>query len=1172
MGKKNRNINPYQNGGKSKLEAIISFVHKLMCESDKLLMLVNTENFDIIQANHIFNTTFKCNPTLETPVKISNFFAIGLKNNDNIDFLFKKSNVPIIKKDVDLYEHVVTFEKINQFVIGKQKYQLIKVITINSGGNEAFQLIYDNQVYKGLMENSLTGIFYADSAGNIIDVNTKVLEILGSPSALATKAINVLTFPPLIEIGFSDDFKKCIQLKTTICNTADYITNWGKKISVNYSFTPIANRRGAIVAVLANIENIEKQRMAELMLLESETNYKNLFNSSVDGIIVSDLSGKILEINSRFYEMLGYTLNELNEIPKKAIIPQKWHSAEKEFISTIYKERQGTFEKEYIAKSGKLIPVAITAWIMQNSKGEDDKIGAIVHDITLRRDTTETLKKRTIELAERIKELNCLYLLSKIEARIEAPLQETLQELIDILPPAMQCPGHSHFALHIGQWHLTTPNFIKDIVAEEIEINVNKHLHGMLVLYITPNLKNGKYVTVLEEEKKLLRLAAATLERIFRKHLQEDELVQYRERLEDLIALRTNELADTNERLKKEIIYRKNAELELREREAYYSDMFERNQAIKIIIDYETGTVVDANSSACVFYGYTRDAFKKLNIINLSPGKKLFLDILREKINESGSFSYNTVQKLAGNIEKFVTINASLVVHKMHKFIFCVISDISAQKAFEAELLESENKFAGIFNTIADALFLVDSKDYNIVLVNPSACTLYQRSEKQLLSMKFSELYSADDNSWAQLVGSANCFPLHWHIKSDGQLFPVEIKTNNFLFKNRSVNILVVRDITERRKAENALRESEQRYREISDNAPSFVWETDNSMCYTYVSKGITKILQAKPEEIIGKKIFDLCHEAHKEEYIRTINEAYAMRRGFNEINKCYKVQNGAKLWMSSFGMPVFDEKNNFIGFRGIDNDITERKMVHEAFQNALEKEKKLNQLKSKFITTVSHEFRTPLTLISSNAQLLEKFYPQLDDATKNKSFKRITETVKHMSLMLDNVSLIGKDESGVLEFNPVQLDIERFCAELAEEIESIYGNEVPVKLHVIKSIGQVIVDKSLLQHVIRNLLTNAIKFSKPGDNVIFEINEAPENVVEFNIIDKGIGIPEEDIPYIFEPFHRGGNAQNIKGTGLGMSIVKRCVELHNGTVHLESAVNVGTNVKVCIPYLKFDN
>lgn len=1172
MRKKVQNTTQKQNTGKGLLFNVISFANKLIGESDNMIMLVDTGKFHILTANNAFNITFRCNPTVENNIKLRDIFIFNGKSYINSDNLSFANNIIVIKEGIELYNQAVTLEKITQFKALGIEYWLIKVDYPASATNAALKLIYDNQIYKGITENALTGIFYADKYGNIIDVNIKVLELLGSPSAIATKAINVLTFPPLIEIGFSENFKKCVQSKTTICNSADYTTKWGKPISVNYSFTPIANRRGAIVGVLANIEDIDKQRRAELMLEESETNYKNLFNSSVDGIIISDLHCKILEINKRFYEMIGYSLEELNSIPLSHVIPEKWHTIERDFVAKLYQERQGTYEKEYIAKSGKVIPVSITAWVMQNFRGEDDKIGAIVQDITQRRDTTETLRKKTLELAERVKELNCLYLLSKIEAQVDASIQEKLQELVNILPNAMQCPNQSHFELIIEPWHLSTLDFKKNVNYGELQINVDNKRQGRLIFYIDPNVKTSLGIQLLNEEKKLLQTAVATIERMILKDQQEQELKLHKEKLEDLVALRTGELAESNTKLKSEIAYRKQAEITLREREAYYSDMFERNQAIKIIIEYETGIVVDANSAACAFYGYTKDEIKTLNIRDFYLHDQGFLPFLRGKIDESGSFFHNSMLKLHNNIEKYVTINASLVVHKAKKFIFCVISDITAQKAIETELLESENKFASIFNTITDALFLVDIATNIIVLVNPSACKLYKMDEAQLLSMKYSGLYCDEDTTWKQVTNKNNYFPLHWHKKGDGQVFPVEIKTNNFVFKTRIVSIIVVRDITERRKAETALRESEQRYREIADNAPSFVWETDKSMNFTYVSKGVVRILQYNPEEIIGKKIYEFCHDAYKHEYMATIEEAFALRRGFNEITKCYRVKNGGKLWLASFGMPVFDEKEQFIGFRGIDNDITERKMVHEAFQNALEKERKLNQLKLKFITTVSHEFRTPLTLISSNAQLIEKFYPQLDDAAKNKSFRRITETVKHMSLMLDNVSLIGKDESGVLEFNPVQLDIERFCTEVAEEIESIYGNEIPVKLNIHKAIGSVIVDKSLLQHIIRNLLTNAVKFSHMGDFVIFEIDEASGNVVELTIKDKGIGIPEEDLSYIFEPFHRGANTKNIKGTGLGMSIVKRCVELHNGTIHLESALNKGTKVVVRIPFLKFDS
>ncbi|WP_009630746.1 PAS domain S-box protein [Synechocystis sp. PCC 7509] len=246
--------------------------------------------------------------------------------------------------------------------------------------------------------------------------------------------------------------------------------------------------------------------------------------------------------------------------------------------------------------------------------------------------------------------------------------------------------------------------------------------------------------------------------------------------------------------------------------------------------------------------------------------------------------------------------------------------------------------------------------------------------------------------------------------------------------------------------------------------------------------------------------------------------------------------------------------------------DITERKHVETDIRQALEKEKELGELKSRFVTMASHEFRTPLATILSSSELLEYYSHKWSDDKKLKHQQRIQSSVKHMTSLLDDVLLIGKAEAGKLEFQPRLLDIIQLSRDLVEEVQ------VTTQTHTINFCPQTqwdrldgLIDEKLFRHIITNLLTNAVKYSPQGKEVDFNL-ECDRTRAIFSIQDGGIGISIEDQQQLFESFHRGRNVSNIPGTGLGLAIVKKSVDLHGGTITAESQLEVGTKFTVTLP------
>jgi signal transduction histidine kinase len=244
--------------------------------------------------------------------------------------------------------------------------------------------------------------------------------------------------------------------------------------------------------------------------------------------------------------------------------------------------------------------------------------------------------------------------------------------------------------------------------------------------------------------------------------------------------------------------------------------------------------------------------------------------------------------------------------------------------------------------------------------------------------------------------------------------------------------------------------------------------------------------------------------------------------------------------------------------------------------KNALEQEKKLNELKSRFVTMASHEFRTPLASILSSSELLEHYSYKWSEEKKLSHLHRIQTSVKHMTELLNDVLLLGKSDAGKLQLNPIKINIGQFCREIVEEIQLttqthhiIFNNDnYQPNLGTNKSECTVAyLDEKILRHILNNLLSNGIKYSPDSDKVIFDLICETERVI-FRVRDFGIGVPPEDRDRLFDSFHRANNVGSIPGTGLGLPIVKRAVDLHGGTISMESQIGKGTTFTVTLPYL----
>ncbi|NDJ62149.1 MAG: PAS domain-containing protein, partial [Chloroflexi bacterium] len=256
----------------------------------------------------------------------------------------------------------------------------------------------------------------------------------------------------------------------------------------------------------------------------------------------------------------------------------------------------------------------------------------------------------------------------------------------------------------------------------------------------------------------------------------------------------------------------------------------------------------------------------------------------------------------------------------------------------------------------------------------------------------------------------------------------------------------------------------------------------------------------------------------------------------------------------------------------GVVSDISVLKLAQsvqleqERLQIAIAKERELSEVKTHFMSMVSHEFRTPLAMILSAAEMLERYFDQMNVAQRQDKLATIQAQIGHLRTMLDEVALILRAGLGYLEYDPKPVDVVAYCESLLEEVRNTIGQTHVVRSMMPDDLPMVYVDARLLRRILVNLLSNALKYSMPGTLVALRLLRRRGQLC-FEISDAGRGIPPEDHERLFDAFFRGSNVEDVGGTGLGLAVVIESVRMHNGSITLESEVGKGSTFKVLLPF-----
>ncbi|MBW4614513.1 MAG: PAS domain S-box protein [Desmonostoc vinosum HA7617-LM4] len=503
-----------------------------------------------------------------------------------------------------------------------------------------------------------------------------------------------------------------------------------------------------------------------------------------------------------------------------------------------------------------------------------------------------------------------------------------------------------------------------------------------------------------------------------------------------------------------------------------------------------------------------------------------------------------------------------------------IIECQQAQKALEKSeercklVEESLLRFRKAIESTSDAIAMADIAGESIY-VNPAFIELFDYTLEQLQSaggiavifQKYFEykkilLNIQKGESWRGEITMQT---------SNGQSVQIDLRVDAIKDTNDKIMgiISIYTDITQRKQAEEGLRLRD-RAIAASSNGIIIADVTMPASPIIYVNPAFERMSGYCAAEVIGQNFRLLQNTDINQSGLQELRKA--MQEGKDcTVVLCNNHKDGSLCWNELNISPVYDKHGYLTHYIGIQADITVRKQLEQELRIALEKEKELSELKSRFVSMTSHEFRTPLSIILSSCELLEHYRHKWTEEKQLTHLHRIQTAVKRMTEMLNDILVIGKVEAGKLKYRPVSLNLVEYCHQLVEEVQLNRLNQHVICFTSQSDSIQCCMDEKLLGHILSNLLLNAIKYSSTGSTVKFTLVAQNEQAI-FEIQDEGIGIPEDDLPHLFESFYRARNVGNILGTGLGLAIVKKCVNVHKGKIFVASKLGLGTKFTVILP------
>lgn len=570
----------------------------------------------------------------------------------------------------------------------------------------------------------------------------------------------------------------------------------------------------------------------------------------------------------------------------------------------------------------------------------------------------------------------------------------------------------------------------------------------------------------------------------------------------------------------------------------------------------------------------------KVNFVELvvAEDKEHFFTTISKSVESGRSFELEyRIRDKSGNLKWISDLGVCDVEEKNEvKVVEGILNDITERKAYEKRI----RFHSYLLNNLNEAVIALDLNFY-VTAWNTGAEVIYGWSAEEAVGENLMNLVKPDldERRVSRAVeilkdkGDFIADVVHYH--KTGRKLIMESKSILLRDSNNNATgyLILSRDISDRRRAEEALRQSEKQYRQLFESmAQGVIYFNEKGVISSMnpaaeVILGITADkLQSREESLSKWKIIkEGGTELKAVEYPHVIS--VRRKKPIKDLILGIISPHWDEVhWVSINSIPNFSEETGkLVRVYLTVSDITLQKRAAFEKEEALEQSRKLNELKSHFISMISHEFRTPLSILYSSIEILRDLSEKITDEQRRDLFIKIEGAIDSFVELLNDVITLNKADVGKYKVSVEKIDIVALIKRIARE-EHI--NNFPIsniKYHIKTSDTVVQSDKKLIKHIVSNLLSNALKYTPSEKNVHITVFSDPESFT-IEIRDEGVGIPDDEQPYIFDPFMRARNVEHINGNGLGLAIVNRFIKLLQGSITFSSTINEGSTFTISLP------
>jgi PAS domain S-box-containing protein len=653
----------------------------------------------------------------------------------------------------------------------------------------------------------------------------------------------------------------------------------------------------------------------------------------------------------------------------------------------------------------------------------------------------------------------------------------------------------------------------------------------------------------------------------------------------------------------RDITERKRAEDALRESEARFRRL--SDATFEAVAIHKRGVLLSANDQYFEMFGYTPDELLGKQALSLTVAPEAREHLM--KLVESGDLGpYESIGLRKDGTSFPMEIRAREAEHEGQKIRVGAIRDITERKRVEEALRESEEKHRVLIETTATGFVFLDA-DGRVLDANDEYLRLagYDKRE-QILGRHVTEWtaefdQARNDAEVKKCVASGSVRGLEVdYVHPDKTVVPIEINASILGAGNSLKIVALCRDITERKRAEAALHENQRQLAEanqmlqmVMDTIPARIFWKNTDLVYLGCNRLFAEDAGRKsPEELLGKTDYDMGWREQAELYRK--DDMVVMRSGNSKLGyeEPQTAPDGKQLWLRTSKIPLRDINNRIVGILGTYEDITARKKAEEAIRElnvtlenrvaqrtaelavAKERAEESDRLKSAFLATMSHELRTPLnSIIGFTGIILQGLAGPLN-AEQTKQLVMVQSSARHLLALINDVLDISKIEAGQLEIHAERFDLPASLETVAASVKPLADKKgLALRVLLSPNVGPVVSDRLRVEQVLLNLLNNAVKFTERGEVTLTVETEpgllrTPHSALRISVADTGIGIKQEDMEKIFQPFRQidSGLTRQYEGTGLGLTICRRLADLLGGEISAKSTWGEGSVFTFILP------